>query len=79
MSDDVCCFTKQNENGKTLKCRKKSVTADGYCRLHGDTSVELGVTEEDGLGISLYDRLVEGEIEDEVETRTTETQRKEVF
>lgn len=83
MSDSRCEFRKIEEDGRVLKCKKKSVTFDGFCKLHANRSVETRVTEtneeENELGIGLYDKLVEGEIENEIEIQTTENPRKEVI
>lgn len=85
MSGEECVFTKVNENGKRLRCRKKSITSDGYCSLHYEASNDARVASDTPeLGLGAYDVLVE-EQEMEVdsdrskEQLTTQEQRKEVF
>lgn len=83
MSGEKCTYTKINENGKRLQCRKKAVTLSGTCALHDDGSNDSGVTVETELGLAAYDSLADIEMDidnnKEKEELTTVTPRKEVF
>jgi hypothetical protein len=84
MSGEECVYTKVNENGKRLRCRKKAITSDGYCSLHYESSNDARVSNETPeLGLSAYDVLMEGEGMDmddshNKEQLTTAAPRKEV-
>lgn len=83
MSGEKCTYTKINENGKRLQCRKKAVTSSGLCALHDDGSDDSRVAEEEMvLGLGAYDQLADIEMDinndGEKEELTTVTPRKEV-
>lgn len=82
MSGEECTYTKVNDNGKRLRCRKKAITSDGFCSLHYEFSNNARVPEETNeLGISMYDSLTEKDHEMEegtMERLTTAYPRREV-
>lgn len=75
-------YTKINENGKRLQCRKKSITSDGFCSLHYEFSNDARVAESSELGLAAYDVLADEDMEESEnnnrEQLTTQSQRKEV-
>lgn len=83
MSGEKCTYSKINENGKRLQCRKKAVTPSGTCALHDYGGDDSGVTVEPELGLAAYDSLADVDMDidynKEKEELTTVTQRKEVY